>query len=36
VIGLPMMVILMITMWRFVSQIKVLTGMENEEILLPR
>lgn len=36
VIGLPMMVILMITMWRFVSQLKVLTGMENEEILLPR
>ena len=36
VIGLPMMVILMITMWRFVSQLKILTGMENEEILLPR
>jgi hypothetical protein len=36
VIGLPMMVILMITMWRFVSKLKVLTGMDNEEILLPR
>ena len=36
VIGLPMMVILMTTMWRFVSKLKVLTGMDNEEILLPR
>ena len=35
VIGLPMMVILMITMWRFVSTLKKLTGMDNEEILLP-
>ncbi len=36
VIGIPMMVILMVTMWRFVSKLKLLTGMENEEILLPR
>ncbi len=36
VIGVPMMVILMITMWRFVSGLKNLTGMDNEEILLPR
>ncbi len=36
VIGVPMMVILMVTMWRFVSGLKKLTGMENEEILLPR
>ena len=36
VIGVPMMVILMITMWRFVSGLKKLTGMENDEILLPR
>jgi len=36
VIGVPMMVILMVTMWRFVSGLKKLTGMENDEILLPR
>ncbi len=36
VIGIPMMVILMVTMWRFVSGLRKLTGMENEEILLPR
>jgi hypothetical protein len=36
VIGIPMMVILMITMWRFVSGLRKLTGMDNEEILLPR
>ena len=36
VIGVPMMVILMVTMWRFVSGLKKLTGMDNEEILLPR
>lgn len=36
VIGVPMMVILMVTMWRFVSGLKNLTGMDNEEILLPR
>jgi len=36
VIGVPMMVILMITMWRFVSGLKNLTGLDNEEILLPR
>jgi len=35
-IGAPMMVILMVTMWRFVSGLKKLTGMENDEILLPR
>ena len=35
-IGLPMMVVLMITMWRFVSGLKNLTGMNNDEILLPR
>ncbi|RTZ61417.1 MAG: hypothetical protein DSZ31_00310 [Gammaproteobacteria bacterium] len=34
VIGLPMMVILMITMWRLVSQLKSITGLENEDILL--
>ena len=36
VIGIPMLVILMVTMWRFVSGLKNLTGMENDEILLPR
>jgi hypothetical protein len=36
VIGVPMMVILMVTMWRFVSGLKKLTGLENDEILLPR
>lgn len=36
VIGVPMLVILMITMWKFVSGLKNLTGMDNEEILLPR
>jgi len=36
VIGLPMMVILMATIWRFVSKLKALTGMENEDILLAR
>lgn len=36
VIGIPMMVILMVTMWRFVSKLKSLTGMDNEEILLAR
>jgi len=36
VIGLPMMLILMITMWKFVSGLKKITGMENDEILLPR
>ncbi|MBT8044795.1 MAG: hypothetical protein KJO79_07580, partial [Verrucomicrobiae bacterium] len=36
VIGIPMMVILMIIMWRFVSGLKKLTGMDNEDILLPR
>ncbi len=36
VIGIPMMIILMFTMWRFVSGLRKLTGMENEEILLPR
>ncbi len=36
VIGVPMLVILMITMWKFVSSLKKLTGMDNEEILLPR
>ena len=36
VIGVPMMVILMVTMWKFVSGLKKLTGMDNEEILLPR
>ncbi|MFK7909971.1 MAG: hypothetical protein AB8F34_05140, partial [Akkermansiaceae bacterium] len=36
VIGIPMMVILMITMWRFVSGLKNLTSMDNDEILLPR
>ena len=36
VIGVPMMIILMITMWKFVSGLKTLTGMDNEEILLPR
>lgn len=36
VIGVPMLVILMITMWKFVSGLRKLTDMENEEILLPR
>ncbi len=36
VIGLPMMLILMATMWHFVSKLKTLTGMDNEEILLTR
>lgn len=36
VIGVPMLVILMITMWRFVSGLRNLTGLDNEEILLPR
>lgn len=36
VIGVPMLVILMIIMWRFVSGLKKLTGMNNEEVLLPR
>jgi len=36
VIGVPMLVILMITMWKFVSGLKSITGMDNEEILLPR
>ena len=36
VIGVPMLVILMITMWKFVSGLRNLTGMDNEEILLPR
>ncbi|MBK1789856.1 VC0807 family protein [Persicirhabdus sediminis] len=36
VIGLPMMVILMITMWKLVSGLQRMTGMDNEEILLPR
>ncbi|MBK1831824.1 hypothetical protein JIN77_13900 [Verrucomicrobiaceae bacterium R5-34] len=36
VIGVPMLVILMVTMWRFVSGLRNLTGMDNEEILLPR
>ena len=36
VIGVPMLIILMVTMWKFVSGLKKLTGMENDEILLPR
>ena len=36
VIGVPMLVILMITMWRFVSGLKNITGMDNDDILLPR
>lgn len=36
VIGVPMLVILMVTMWKFVSGLRNLTGMDNEEILLPR
>lgn len=36
VIGIPMLVILMVTMWRLVSGLRDLTGMENDEILLPR
>jgi len=36
VIGIPMMVILMITMWRLVSGLKRLTDMETEDVLLPR
>ena len=36
VIGLPMLVILMVTMWKFVSGLRSITGMENDEILLPR
>lgn len=36
VIGVPMLIILMITMWCFVSGLRKLTGLDNEEILLPR
>ena len=36
VIGIPMLIILMVIMWRFVSGLKKITGMENDEILLPR
>lgn len=36
VIGIPMLVILMVIMWRFVSGLQKLTGMDNEKILLPR
>ncbi len=36
VIGVPMLVILMVIMWRFVSGLRKITGMENDQILLPR
>ena len=36
VIGLPMLVILMVIMWRFVSSLKKITGMHNDQILLAR
>ena len=36
VIGLPMLVILMVIMWRFVSSLKKITGMQNDQILLAR
>ena len=36
VIGIPMLMILMIIMWRFVTGLKKITGMENDQILLPR
>lgn len=36
VIGIPMLIILGIIMWRFVSGLKKITGMDNDEILLPR
>ena len=36
VIGVPMLIILMATMWRFVTGLRKITGMNTEEILLPR
>ena len=36
VIGLPMLIILMVIMWRFVSSLKKITGMQNDQILLAR
>jgi hypothetical protein len=36
VIGIPMLIILMVIMWRFVSGLKKITGMDNDQILLPR
>lgn len=36
VIGLPMIIILGATLFRFVSGLRRITGMENDEILLPR
>jgi hypothetical protein len=36
VIGIPMLIILGVIMWRFVSGLKKITGMQNDEILLPR
>jgi len=36
VIGLPMLIILMVIMWRFVSGLRKITGMQNDQILLPR
>ena len=36
VIGIPMLVILMITMWHFLNGLKKLTGLDTEKILLPR
>ncbi|MGJ8676445.1 MAG: VC0807 family protein [Akkermansiaceae bacterium] len=36
VIGVPMLLILMATMWRFVSGLRKITGLTNEQILLPR
>ena len=36
VIGLPIMLILFFVLWRLVNGLKALTGLETEEILLPR
>ncbi|MGB1873505.1 MAG: VC0807 family protein [Akkermansiaceae bacterium] len=36
VIGVPMLIILLVIMWRFVSGLQKITGMQNDQILLPR
>ena len=35
-IGVPILVILMFVMWYLVNGLKKLTGLDTEEILLPR
>ena len=35
-IGVPILVILMFVMWHLVKGIKRLTGLDTEEILMPR